>query len=55
MRRIFAAALLFLPLVGCVILPPPGHGHGGWRDGPRYYQPAPPPAYYGGPHQGWRR
>lgn len=53
MRRIFAAVLMILPLTGCVVYE---HDHGGWRDRPHYYRPAPPPpAYYGGPYQGWHR
>lgn len=53
MRRFFAAVLMILPLTGCVVYE---HGHDrGWHDRPHHYRDAPPPAYYGGPYQGWRR
>lgn len=54
MRRFFAAVLMILPLTGCVVYEH-DHDRGGWRDRPHYYRPAPPPAYYGGPYQGWHR
>ncbi|MCG8911403.1 hypothetical protein ACQCLI_03285 [Pseudomonas nitroreducens] len=54
MRRFFVAVLMILPLTGCVVYEH-DHDRGGWHDRPHYYRPAPPPAYYGGPYQGWRR